>query len=133
MNITWDPSLSVGVKLIDDQHKHFVEILNQLNLAVEENKIEGEIIHIFTKISMYAEYHFATEEKYFTEFNFEGATEHIEAHNQFKDKIASLRSQANNTVKVTAELVDFLDNWLVNHVQGMDKKYTSCFNSHGLK
>jgi hemerythrin len=33
---------------------------------------------------------------------------------------------------IVKDLLDFLEDWLVDHLNGQDKKYTECFNKNGL-
>ena len=37
------------------------------------------------------------------------------------------------TIDFAFELVDFLEDWLINHLMTVDQKYVKCFHDHGLK
>jgi len=130
--IEWKEEYSVNVKIIDEQHKHFVGILNKLYEAVQGGK-EEKLPEIIDELVSYAKVHFATEEKYFDEFDFEGSAEHKEEHKKLTARVGEFLARKNeDPLKVSYELLDFLEDWLVHHLAELDKKYTSCFNEHGL-
>lgn len=132
-HFTWNQDLSVNVGLIDEQHKRFVQMLDDFYQAILQGKEKQELAKLFEGLGNYANYHFATEEKYFDEFNYEGSAEHKAEHNAFRDKVADIKQRADSgDEQVSTELIDFLEDWLVKHVNGLDKKYTKCFNDHGL-
>jgi hemerythrin len=37
------------------------------------------------------------------------------------------------TIDFAFDLIDFLEDWLINHLLDMDQKYKKCFHDHGLK
>ncbi|MEI7765731.1 MAG: hypothetical protein WCI93_04085, partial [bacterium] len=60
--------------------------------------------------------------------------EHINKHKEFNDKLNTLKEKyLNYTVEFAFELVDFLEDWLLNHLMVVDQKYIKCFHEHGLK
>ena len=62
------------------------------------------------------------------------ATQHIKEHNKFKGKIVELREKfKNNELEISFELIDFLEDWLLDHLMTQDQKYVKCFKEHGLK
>jgi hemerythrin len=134
MEIKWKDEYSVGIKEIDDQHRYFLGLLNDLFNAVSENKSRQELQGLFQKLSDYAEKHFATEEKYFDEFNYEGATEHKLKHQEMRDEIKKIKNQeVGNEIDFYGNIVYFLLSWLEDHLEKMDQEYEKCFLEHGLK
>jgi len=133
MSIVFKEEQSVGVKEIDDQHRQFIAILNELADAINNNKAKETLAHIFDELGSYAEFHFATEEKYFDMFNYAEAEEHKIKHKELSNKIAELKSKmAGNQISLSFELVDFMEDWLVDHLANIDQKYVQCFKEHGL-
>jgi hemerythrin-like metal-binding protein len=131
--LVWDEKYSVNVAEIDAQHKRLFEMINNLFHALEESKAQEQLEPILKGFIDYAGYHFATEEKYFHEFNYPQTDEHIRAHNMYTAKIQELmKKSAGDKTSVSVELMDFVEDWLIQHVTGMDQLYSKFFNDHGL-
>jgi hemerythrin-like metal-binding protein len=89
---------------------------------------------ILNELIEYAGYHFSTEEKYFILFNYEYADEHIGEHQKFVEKVTDLQKKyVDHEIEISFELIDFLEDWLLDHLLTTDQKYIKCFVSHGLK
>jgi hemerythrin len=131
--IPWNPEYSMQVKEIDEQHIHFVSLMNNLYQALEKMTLEQEAGSILKELAAYALAHFATEEKYFDLFNYEGSEAHKAEHRDLLGKVNLFaeRFSKEGTV-IVPELLDFLEDWLVHHLNNYDKKYVSCFKEHGL-
>ena len=131
--LVWKDKYSVKVKEIDDQHKQLFEIINSLIQVITHTPNEGEVKTIIEKIIAYKAIHFATEEKYFHQFNFSGAQEHEARHKEFNQKVEEIQKQyEGDTVGFAFALVDFLEDWLINHLMFTDQQYVTCFTEHGL-
>jgi len=132
--LEWEDKYSVGVLEIDNQHKRMFTVINELLDAINENKQEEHLISIIDTLLQYKKFHFETEEKYFKEFNYDGAEEHIQKHKEFAKKLNELRDKHPSfNIEFAFELVDFLENWLTGHLMTIDQKYVKCFAEHGLK
>jgi hemerythrin-like metal-binding protein len=126
--------LELGIAVIDEQHLNFVQITEDLKKYMDEGKSQEKMTEIFDRLSDYANYHFETEEKYFTEFGYENTKEHIREHKKFKEDLQSLIARERSGDKTTSiEIIFFLEDWLKNHVANQDRKYVDCFLDHGLK
>ena len=133
MPIAWSDDLSVNVKEIDDQHQVFLGILNNLYDVAHRIEERDELANILRQLVAYAAFHFATEEKYFDKFDYEWADEHKEGHRELLARALKFKERyAAEGEEVLVELVEFLEDWLREHLTKEDKKYTKCFNNHGL-
>lgn len=131
--LVWDEKYSVKVKLIDDQHKTMFETINTLIDALSGPVEKEQIDNIISSLIEYKQRHFATEEAYFNTFHYEGAADHILKHNEFGEKLEILKKESNGDTLVLAfKLVDFLEDWLINHLMVTDQKYVDCFQKNGL-
>jgi hemerythrin len=132
--LEWDEKYSVGVVQLDDQHKRMFATINKLLEAISTNTPEVHLGEIIDELLKYKKFHFATEEEYFREFDYEGAEDHIAKHHDFNNKLMSLKEKyPEPTIEFAFELVDFLEDWLINHLMTVDQQYTKCFKEHGLK
>ena len=132
--LEWEEKYSVGVEEIDNQHKRMFAVINELLDAINNNNTEEHIGNIIDGLVKYKIFHFATEEKYFKEFNYDGTVEHVTKHKEFNDNLVKIKEKyPKPTVEFAFELLDFLEDWLINHLMVMDQKYKKCFHDHGLK
>ncbi len=130
----WKDEYVLGFKEIDEQHQYFVSLLNKLYLSIMDMKPQEELAVILGDLVAYAEKHFQTEEKYFDEFGFEEAEEHKAKHRELKASVVEFKEKLlRHEASIDFELVDFLENWLLEHLSQVDKKYVACFQEHGLK
>jgi hemerythrin-like metal-binding protein len=130
----WKKEYSVHVEEIDNQHKQLVKTIFELFTAINKGSAREELGGILDRLIEYAGYHFATEEKYFKKFDYEFADEHIKEHTSFAKKMLDMQKRhTNKEIEISFELIDFLEDWLLDHLMTADQKYIECFNSHGLK
>lgn len=132
--IEWSPSLSVGIAEIDVQHKQLVAQINQLHDAMLAGKGKDAVAPVLRELGRYVGTHFACEEKYMQQFKYpkfpEHKAQHVELTNKAKDLITKFEA---GQVALSTDLMNFLRDWLSNHIKGTDKGYTECFKAHGLK
>lgn len=129
-DIKWDSSYDTGVTEIDDQHKILIKTLNDAQHKLA-NGFSVDLLNQITKeLLNYALYHFETEEELMLESNYnenklDEYEKHIKQHRDFSAKVVSIREsiQIGHPINQT-ELIDFLKNWLVNHINNIDKKFT---------
>lgn len=134
--IKWDGSFSVGVKLIDGQHKKLFAILNKVEEGAGGGKesdpdfLEGVIYDLHA----YVKFHFGEEEKYFAEFKYEAAEAHKAEHQFFINKVQEFhRDFMKGDQAMARGLLSFIEGWISKHIKIEDKKYSKCFREHGLK
>lgn len=130
----WDENYSVGVQSIDNQHKEIFGILNKLLEAMKVGHGSDVTTQIILELERYAVNHFQKEEFFFQRFDFQGSAEHIAEHQNFIKKIAILKPDlTSGKMTLTFELLNFLKEWIDNHILVVDKQYSECFRQNGLK
>ncbi len=131
--ITWNEGLSVNIKKIDDEHKVLIELINELHDAMMKGKSKEILESIISQLIEYTKKHFATEETYFEKYNYPDADSHIIQHEKFVEKVKDFQEKHNSgSAFLSIEIMEFLKNWLTNHIIGTDKKYSDFFNAQGL-
>jgi hemerythrin len=119
----WRPDFELGIPEIDKQHKKIVELINTLNEAFMKNQTKGKLMEVLNDMADYADYHFKTEEKIFTDRNFPFAKEHIEQHQYFIKKVQDYKSKYEEGHSVTFRVLIFLRKWLTDHILDSDREY----------
>jgi hemerythrin-like metal-binding protein len=131
--IKWNDALSVKVGEIDGQHQKLIALINQLHDAMTQGKGKDVVSSIVKGLVGYAGSHFAVEERYFDKFNYPDAANHKQEHAAFVQKISDFQDKFNKGgLTLTLEVMNFLKDWLVKHIQGTDQKYSAFFNEKGL-
>lgn len=123
--MTWNEELSVDIPEIDEEHKHLIDLINQLHDAMSQGRGKQQLALILNELIDYAKTHFAHEERLMTQANFRGLASHKREHDFFARKIAELRKRfAEGELAITVEVSNFLKDWVIHHVRGVDKSYS---------
>jgi hemerythrin len=126
VKIAWDDSLSVGIRLIDEQHKMLIQRLQALLHAIETYQSVNEIVKTLDFLIEYTNFHFSTEEKHMNETKYPGLKYHQTQHEEFKATLRNLTVdfEEDGATRALAESVNtFLMNWLVKHIKAVDVQF----------
>jgi hemerythrin len=131
--IKWENRFSVNVSKIDEEHKFFILIINKVIVAKQENNKREIISDALNEMTAYALSHFKSEEAYMLDVNGPEYQQHKKEHNEFlKTTVGFCKRVMNRENNIIDNLCEFLEQWLVEHIQGTDKKFTECFNKNGI-
>ena len=131
--LTWDDSYSVNVKEIDRQHKKLFDMLNRLLEAMKERKGKEVVGSIIREMESYTVLHFGVEEGYMKQYEYPDYQQHKSEHEKFISKLASFKENLKSgKITLTMEVMQFLRDWLSNHILKTDKRYSAFFNEKGL-
>ncbi|PLX71117.1 MAG: hypothetical protein C0602_02420 [Denitrovibrio sp.] len=124
--VNWmNSTMSVGIEKIDDQHKNFLDITNNAIDAILSDN-QSAVANTLKELKEYAHYHFKTEADLMAEHEYPESGSHHNAHIDFHDKVAELENAEGEARE--AELVSFMQNWLVRHISSTDKKLANYIN-----
>lgn len=132
--IQWNNSLSVGIPSMDAQHQKLITIINRLHDAMREGKGKDIIAPVLSELHSYTVTHFTAEEKLMEQCKYEGLSLQKQQHSQFINQIKKYQSDfEKGSLSLPLSVSNFLKDWLINHIQGMDKKYETVMKSAGIK
>jgi hemerythrin-like metal-binding protein len=124
----------VGVKILDDQHRGMMRVLNELQAAALSGRV-GEVAGpLLSQVSCTAREHFSTEEELMEQTGFPGLEEHRAIHHEMLTKASEfLADHDDGDIASYVKLLDFVREWFRDHVKIEDKKYTVWMNEHGVR
>ncbi len=129
----WSNSLSVGLDSIDSQHKVLIDLINSLFLEMNSGKGKQAISSALAKLIEYTGSHFAFEEDLFEKHGYAEKDAHKEIHKELVAQVVDFQTQfESGETDISLELMEFLKDWLVKHIKGTDKKYSSFLLSKGV-
>jgi hemerythrin-like metal-binding protein len=122
--IKWTSKYSVQSELIDKQHKKLCDMINELYDAFVNARAKEKSEKILKDMAEYAVYHFSTEEDLFERYNYSLTEEHKQEHQAFVAKVQEfLNKYQKGDVMLSYEIMNFLKDWLLNHILVSDHKY----------
>ncbi|MGM0508923.1 MAG: bacteriohemerythrin [Fusobacteriota bacterium] len=122
--IPWKSKYSVKVPSIDAQHKRLVSLINQLNNAMLQKKGKEEIEEVLQELANYTVEHFEYEEELMEKNGFKRITSHKKLHKNFVKTVKDfIREFDRGEAKLSKDILDFLKDWLINHIMGSDQEY----------
>jgi hemerythrin len=128
--VTWSASFSVGIKIIDEQHKGLLDFVNDLfnhssgNEKEELNYFRG----VVQKVVEYIKEHFSTEEKLLIASKYPNYTEHKKSHDEFTfEVIKSVKDFESGKRLVLEKFAYYLKDWILAHIAVQDKQYVAHF------
>jgi hemerythrin len=131
--LQWDDSLSVGIEEIDNQHKKLVRMICDLHEAMRSGQGKSQVESIIKELTNYTVEHFGYEEKLLEQHKYSGYLNHRKEHEKFVDKVVAFGNDfRENRAALTTEIMNFLKDWLVGHIKGIDKKYGPFLNQRGI-
>ena len=132
--VEWKDEYSVGIDSIDRQHKKLLNLINQLQTAVDYSTGEEFERDALDELVNYTKTHFSYEEGLLEKNNYPGFEPHKEQHNQMIKHVEEVLAEYEKDHDTAmSNAVDYLKDWLINHINGTDKKYSSFLIDKGVK
>ncbi|MFZ2300706.1 MAG: bacteriohemerythrin [Gallionella sp.] len=122
--VEWNESFSVGNVLMDAHHRIFFEMIKEFSKHAGKNDRDA-IKQRIEFLLEYAAMHLGAEEKLMRQANYPELDEHKAIHDAFVRKLLSTKESFDkDPTSVTADgILRIMQDWLVNHIVGSDKRY----------
>lgn len=128
--IEWHQSYSVGVPMFDAQHKRLFSLLNELNEAMSQGKGNAAMGKVLNDLVNYTKSHFSAEEAAMREKKYAGLASHKAEHERLAQKVLKFQQEfSQGKIGLSVTLLNFLREWLLDHIGGTDKEYSACLNT----
>jgi len=127
-SIEWTDEFSVGIPLIDQQHRKLVTMINAM-ITNSAAKVYSETVSdVLTEMTRYAQEHFATEEQLLSENGYPLLENHRQSHKEYRRKTVDLCTATTVGAEVVPQvMLNYLYNWWQEHILQEDMKYKSFF------
>ncbi|MCQ2583793.1 MAG: bacteriohemerythrin [Treponema sp.] len=134
--IKWEPRFALGITYIDEQHKHLVELCNELYTKIMESRAkygnnensqwQSALAGTLKECVTYVATHFSDEEKLMQLAAYEGYPSHKQRHEEFTKKVLETARQFNSMTFTDAiKFCKFLYEWILSHIAHEDKLYVN--------
>jgi hemerythrin len=131
--MTWNTSYSVGVAQFDHEHQRLFALVNELGGAMKQGRSKEMIEKILRGLADYTRTHFANEERMLDKYGYPEIASQKAQHAEFVRKVAEFQDRmAKGSVTLGVDVMGFLSQWLVNHIQGEDQKYSGFLAAKGV-
>ncbi|AEF84340.1 hemerythrin family protein [Treponema primitia ZAS-2] len=124
--VKWEDRYSVGIQLMDDQHKELIRLTNELYKSCLASD-EAARAYFTTTIKAtvdYVKYHFAAEEKLLENIKYPDIGNHKKWHESFvKQVLEDAQNFEDGKKFVPNTFVRFLKDWILSHIAVEDQNY----------
>jgi hemerythrin len=130
----WKDEYSVGIESIDFQHKKLINLINQLQTAVDYSTGETFEREALDELVEYTVTHFRYEEGLMEEHDYPDFEAHRAQHDDMVKKVGDVvANYKQNQDDAMKDAINFLKSWLINHINGTDKQYSQYLIGKGVK
>lgn len=127
--IIWSKDYSVGVHVLDEQHKKIVSEINKLIDLRENGGANSAAANVISNLITYAIEHLSAEEDILIDADYPGFEAHYALHQKYRDGFFSMVANPDNT---TDDKLQFLKGWWEHHILEDDMKYKPFLKSKQL-
>ena len=108
---------------MDRQHKKLAKTIRKLQKSLVDGRFTTEAGETLKFIVEYTKEHFSDEEALMAEINYDEIEPHKKLHQKLVAQVVDILLDLKKGKNIDAyELIDFLTDWLMNHIVQEDKK-----------
>jgi hemerythrin len=120
----WKPEYSVNIGSIDGQHQKLFRIAEELYAAMSSGRGKASLSSILDRLVQYTATHFAHEERLMRAHGYPDLAAHQAEHQALTKQVLSFQADFDaGRTTMTVQVLNFIRNWLQQHIAGSDQKY----------
>ncbi len=121
----WSSSYSVGIKMLDDDHRILISMINKLHQAMIAGQSRSMIAPLIQELKDYTVHHFHNEESHLKKINSPDFEEQRQQHAVFAKRIDEFSTDMENgNILLAMKIMPFLNDWLLRHIMSIDMNYS---------
>ena len=129
---TWSERYSVGVEILDRQHRHLLALCAEAARVVDSPG-SGKLSDIMDQMRQYADQHFKTEERLLAEHSYPNLPEQEREHDDYRTKLTALLLTASAGALEQSAVYELLTQWWLDHILVSDMAYKECLGRANLE
>jgi hemerythrin len=128
----WNDSYRTGVHSVDAQHQNLFVIAEELYKAMSSGQGKAAVGRTLDRLIQYTATHFAHEERLMRLHNYPDLAPHKAQHEKLAQQVLQFREDYQaGKITMTVQLLEFLRDWLQNHIRTSDQKYAPFLAEQG--
>ena len=132
--LTWKTEYATGLRVIDEEHKKLLTLINSVLAAVHCNTGEEFERHALNELVEYTKYHFRREEELMSSNQFPDYEGHKAQHDQMIEQVEGfIRRYEERGRDALKDVADYLKLWLLQHILVTDRKYGPFLQERGVQ
>jgi len=128
--VGWSEEYVLGLDGIDEQHKSLFEIINRIWQGIIDRADNAQLAALVDELEHYTRIHFVAEEAFMQSTNYPDFEAHKRIHQTFVDRVEQEKAAIAAGRIVSLELVNFLQEWLAEHIKVSDREYANFTNAN---
>ncbi len=129
----WKTEFAVGIASIDAQHQKLFAIARELYEAMSAGRGKASLALILDRLVQYTSVHFAHEERLMRVYDYPDFLRHKTQHDALTKQVLGFQKDfESGKVSMTVQLLQFLKDWLENHIKVSDFEYAPCLKQKNV-
>ncbi|MGI9261477.1 MAG: bacteriohemerythrin [Woeseiaceae bacterium] len=121
--IEWKDEFSVGVTAVDLEHRDLIDLINDLHALMGEGATHQQVTSSLGEVFAQISAHFALEERYMRETEYEHFPSHKDDHEKLLDEIRDIMDRVEDDGSFDEDrLSKELEHWFTEHFKTHDAK-----------
>jgi hemerythrin len=129
----WSDDFSVRTQDVDEQHKELITLINQLYVAINENRDQNTLREIFDQLTESAQAHFLFEESLMRLTQYAGYAAHKAQHEAVLEQLQTLQRKLDNeSATISTAILDSHKHWWSQHISSSDQHFSTHYEASEL-
>ena len=121
--INWRDEFSIGIDAIDHEHREMIALINDLDVAMQEQASHGAVVATLGEILVRIAAHFALEEKIMRNAAYTGYSAHKQDHELLLDSLLNVIDAVDDDGHYDRDALSrILDAWFSEHFRTHDAR-----------